>query len=76
MEPDAQLDLRQAVVEAWAEFVIAAPEDRETAKARYRTLLDKFTEQVMHENPKSKILLLPLRWGAFGGALHRRDQRA
>jgi hypothetical protein len=44
---DMQLDLRQAVVEAWAELVIAAPEDRETAKERYHILLEEYTEGVV-----------------------------
>jgi hypothetical protein len=52
MEPDAQLDLRQAVAEAWAEFVNAAPEDREAARERYRKLLAQFTERVMDEKPE------------------------
>jgi hypothetical protein len=34
------------VGEAWAEFVFAAPEDREAAKARYRAVLEEFTERV------------------------------
>jgi hypothetical protein len=46
---DMQLDLRQAVIEAWAELVIAPPEGRETAKERYHMLLEEFTEGVASE---------------------------
>jgi hypothetical protein len=44
-----QLDLRQAVVEAWAELLTAAPEDREAAKERYHILLEEFTEGALGE---------------------------
>jgi hypothetical protein len=45
------VDLRLAVSEAWAEFVVAAAEDRESAKARYRTLLEELTEHIRDETP-------------------------
>jgi hypothetical protein len=52
MEPDAQLDLRAALAEAWAELVIAEPEDREAARQRYHALLAEFTKRVMNEKPE------------------------
>jgi hypothetical protein len=52
MDLGDNIDLRLAVSEAWAEFVVAAAEDRENAKARYRALLEEFTEQIRDETPE------------------------